>query len=108
MDVLRDITHAGRGTLTDFELEFRKSLIDTLGIDNIDPESIVRDTVLFKDGLGLDSVDAIDLVILIENNYGIVLTVPERNRTVFANFGVLCDFLREHRNRDMEIGERKS
>ena len=84
----------------DFEIEFRDKLIEVLNLEDIDPDSIAGDTILFKEGLQLDSIDAIELVIMIEKDYGIVLTVPERNQTVFKNFGILCDFVKDNINRD--------
>ena len=86
--------------MTEFETEFRDRLLRHLNLQDIDPETITRDTVFFGSGLGLDSIDAIEIVILIEKEYGIVLSVAERNQTIFKDLGVLCDFLRENRNRD--------
>ncbi len=84
----------------DFEIEFRDKLIEVLNLEDIDPDSIAGDTILFKEGLQLDSIDAIELVIMVEKDYGIVLTVPERNQTVFKNFGILCAFVKDNINRD--------
>lgn len=86
-----------------FEVGFRDRVIEVLNLEDLDPDDIDRDTVLFKGGLGLDSIDAIEMVIMIEKDYGIVLTVPERNETVFRNFGALCDFVRKNINRNKQV-----
>jgi len=98
---------AGSG-MTDFDFEFRRRIIEVLNLEDIEPDSIERETVLFKEGLGLDSIDAIELVIMIEKEYGIVLTVPERNEKVFKTFGVLSEFVFRNRGRDMQQGGRPS
>jgi len=85
------------------ETEIRQKIIETLNLEDFDPESISRGTVLFKEGLGLDSIDAIELVIMIEKEFGIVLSVAERNQTVFKDFGSLCDFIRMNINRDKPV-----
>jgi acyl carrier protein len=89
--------------MDDFETEFREKVLEALSLEDLDQDEITRETVLFKGGLGLDSIDAIELVIMIEKEYGVVLTVPERNQTVFQNFGVLCDFVRANVNRDKQV-----
>jgi len=89
--------------MDDFETELRQKILEALNIEDLEQEEISRDTVLFMGGLGLDSIDAIEMVIMIEKEYGIVLTVPERNQTVFQNFGVLCDFIRVNVNRDKQV-----
>ncbi len=89
--------------MDDFETEFRQLVLEALNLEDLEQDEITRDTILFKGGLGLDSIDAIELVIMIEKEYGIVLTVPERNQTVFQNFGALCDFVRANVNRDKQV-----
>jgi acyl carrier protein len=96
-------SEAAGTNIADFETEFRVRIIETLNLEDIGPDSIRRETVLFKDGLGLDSIDAIELVIMIEKEYGIVLTVPERNETVFRTFGILCDFVFQNRGRNVKL-----
>jgi len=88
--------------MTEFEILFRDKVVKYLNLQDVDPGSITRETVFFGGGLGLDSIDAIELVIMVEKEYGIVLTVPERNQTVFGSFGALCDFVAANRGRDIK------
>jgi acyl carrier protein len=59
----------------------------------MEPSAIGDDTPLFRDGLGLDSVDAIELVAAIERAYGIVITNEGKAREAFQNVGTLADFI---------------
>jgi len=102
---LADVCDGDReGSVMDaLEIEIRQKVIDALNLEDFDPETISRGTVLFQGGLGLDSIDAIELVIMIEKEFGIVLSVAERNQTVFRDFGSLCDFIRQNINRDKPV-----
>ena len=78
------------------------SVIKQLGLDDIDPETITSDTYLFGEGQGLelDSVDAIEIEVLVKTEYGIEILASERNRTTFGTFGSLAAFIQNNRNRD--------
>ena len=75
--------------MTDFEIQFKKMLIEQLGLDEIDPEIINRDTYLFGEGLELDSVDAIEIEVMVKKEFGINIVASERNSSTFGTFGTL-------------------
>jgi acyl carrier protein len=79
--------------------ELRRSLKDliceSLHLDDITPDMIEDDTPLFGDGLGLDSVDALELAIEIEKRYGVRITQDEKDRAAFASVASLAEFLKE-------------
>ena len=52
-------------------LKLKKEIIEVLNLEEVKPEDIDNDAPLFGDGLGLDSIDALELIVLIEKNYGI-------------------------------------
>jgi acyl carrier protein len=87
--------------MTDFEIKFRDMLIDQLGLEDMDPEIITRDTYLFGEGLELDSVDAIEIEVMVKKEYGINILASERNSSTFGTFGTLCDFIQKNLNRDV-------
>lgn len=86
--------------LQDLQIELRDKIIKRLNLAHVDPATITSETSLFKNGLGLDSLDALELSILIEQEYGIVIGVSERDRSVFGTLGDLAAFIEKNRNRD--------
>ena len=66
-------------------LEIRKLLIDSLGLEGMTPEMIDDDEPLFEEGLGLDSVDALEIVVALEQKYGIRIRGHEVPRESFQN-----------------------
>jgi acyl carrier protein len=81
-------------SLTD---ELKAKLIKALNLDSITPDAIQLDEPLFGTGLGLDSIDALDLVSMLEREYGILVEDMEVARKAFASFRSLEDFVRTHR-----------
>ena len=57
-------------------LQLKKEIIEVLNLEEVKPEDIDNDASLFGEGLGLDSIDALELIVLIEKNYGIKLKDP--------------------------------
>jgi len=80
--------------------ELRALLIEELNLEDIKPEDIKDDEPLFKDGLGLDSIDALELAIVIERKYGIkIKSGDDRNAEIFATLASLAGYIEEHRVR---------
>ncbi len=74
--------------------EIKSDIIATLNLQGMLPEDISDDTPLFDDeGLGLDSVDALELVVMLEKNYGVEVDDKAEARTVFASAGAMADFV---------------
>ena len=53
--------------------QLKKEIIEVLNLEEMNPEDIATDAPLFGEGLGLDSIDALELIVLMERNYGIKL-----------------------------------
>ncbi len=81
-----------------FRLEFKKKLILWLQLEDKRPEDIVDDEPLFKTGLGLDSLDAVEIVVALKREYGIPQSEMENNRAIFATFATLADFVQAHKS----------
>ena len=76
--------------------DLKRLIVETLRMEEISPEDIADDEPLFGDeGLGLDSVDALELVVHIEEKYGIQIEDEEVGRKVFASINSLADFIQE-------------
>jgi acyl carrier protein len=86
--------------VTDFERELLTKIVDHLHLEEIDVDAFTADTALFGAGLELDSIDAIELEIMIERNYGISILTSERTKSTFGTLGGLAEFIERNRGRD--------
>ena len=75
----------------------RKLIIEKLRLE-VKPEEIKDDQPLFGEGLGLDSIDALELIVLLEKNYGIKIEDPKDGRKVFYSVDTMADFIRQHQS----------
>jgi acyl carrier protein len=77
--------------------ELKAKIIEALKLQDITPEQIDDDAPLFGTGLGLDSIDALELVVLLEKEYGIVIKDIEEGRPAFRSVRTLADFIQAKR-----------
>jgi acyl carrier protein len=76
-------------------LELKKLIIATLKLEEVNPEDIEDDGQLFGTGLGLDSIDALELVVALEKKYGVAIPDSEVGERVFRSVNTLAQFVRE-------------
>jgi len=80
-------------------LKLKQEIIEVLNLEDIKPEEIDNDAPLFGEGLGLDSIDALELIVLMEKNYGIKLQDPAKGKEIFKSINVMADFIQKNRTR---------
>ncbi len=73
--------------------ELKTKIIGALKLQNVTPEQIDDEAPMFGAGLGLDSIDALELVVLLERDYGIVIKDIETGRPAFRSVKTLADFI---------------
>lgn len=79
-------------------LEIKNLIISTLNLEDLTPEDIDTDAPLFGDGLGLDSIDALELGLAVKNQYGVVLsTESDEMRQHFYSVATLAAFIHQQR-----------
>lgn len=78
----------------DLVRELKELIITTLRLEEITPEDIQDDAPLFGDGLGLDSIDALELVVALEKKYGVSIPDSEVGEKVFRSMNALAAFVR--------------
>ncbi|GGH38499.1 acyl carrier protein [Mangrovimonas yunxiaonensis] len=79
--------------------ELKENLIEQLNLEDMSPEDIANDDMLFGDGLGLDSIDALELIVMLDKNYGIKLTDPKEGRAIFESINTMAAYISEHRSK---------
>ena len=79
--------------------ELKNAIIEALNLEEVKPEEIDNDAPLFGDGLGLDSIDALELIVLMEKRYGIKLKDPSVGREIFRSFNVMARYIAENRTK---------
>ena len=79
--------------------ELKELLIRELHLDDVSPEDIDPDAPLFNEGLGLDSIDALELAVALDKKYGVkIKSSDERNIEIFASLSNLARFLSEQQH----------
>ena len=79
------------------EQELKEIVINDLGMKHINIDEFADDTMLFGEGIGLDSMDAVELVVLIQKKYGIKVENIEENREAMATVASLAAFIRDQK-----------
>ena len=78
-------------------LELKKKIIEALNLEEMTPDDIDADEALFGDGLGLDSIDALELIVLMEKDYGIKLANPAEGKAIFKSIRTIAEYVSNHR-----------
>ena len=86
-------------TMEELILKLKQQIIEALNLEEVKPEDIDTDAPLFVDGLGLDSIDALELVILLEREYGIRLEDPKANKEIFKSVRTMAEFIDKNRQK---------
>lgn len=82
------------------EDEVKELIVESLMLDDVKPEAIVTDAPLFGEGLGLDSVDALELAMAIEQKWGVKIRAEDANvREVLHSVKSLSEHIAKHRTK---------
>lgn len=77
----------------------KQQIIEVLNLEDISVADIQDDDALFGDGLGLDSIDALELIVLLDKQYGIKLADPKQGKEIFASIDTLAAFVEQNRTK---------
>lgn len=78
--------------------QLKKQIIQYLNLISVSPSDIKDDQPLFGDnGLGLDSIDSIELIVLLEREYGIRIEDPKQGRKVLVDINTMVDYIEKHK-----------
>ncbi|MCB0760140.1 MAG: acyl carrier protein [Flavobacteriales bacterium] len=82
--------------MDDLKEKLKVQVIEHLNLEDMQPSDIPNDEPLFGEGLGLDSIDALELIVMLEKHYGLKVTNPEDGRRVFYTIDTMADYIKEH------------
>ena len=78
-------------------LNLKKQIIEVLNLKHLKPEDIIDDQPLFGEGLGLDSIDALELIVLLQQQYNIKLADPQEGPKIFKSVNSIAEYIQAHK-----------
>ena len=79
--------------------ELKGKIIEVLNLEDVTVADINDDDSLFGEGLGLDSIDALELIVMLDKDYGIKLTDPKEGKNIFRSIDAMADYISAHRTK---------
>ena len=82
--------------LVEIRDKLKELLVEHLSLEDVTPEEIKDDEILFGEGLGLDSLDAVEIVVLLQRNFGLEVKDMEKGREIFYSIDTLARYVYEN------------
>jgi acyl carrier protein len=79
--------------------QLKQQIISFLNLTDITPDGILDDKPLFGEGLGLDSIDSLELIVLLNREYGIVIKDLKEGRKALVNINTMVDYIEKNRTK---------
>jgi acyl carrier protein len=79
--------------------QLKKQIVEFLNLLSVNPDDIKDDQPLFGEGLGLDSIDSIELIVLLNREYGVVIEDPKEGRKVLVDINTMAAYIQKHRTK---------
>jgi len=83
--------------MEELKTKLKEQIIESLNLQGMKPEDIDDNAPLFGEGLGLDSIDSLELMVLMERNYGIKIEDAREGRKVLTSVQSMAEYIQEHR-----------
>ncbi len=83
--------------MEDLKLTLKQQIIESLNLQGMNPADIDDNAPLFGDGLGLDSIDSLELMVLLERNYGIKIEDAREGRKVLQSVQSMAEYIQQNR-----------
>lgn len=83
--------------MENLKIELKNKIIENLNLEDLTIEDIQDNDTLFGDGLGLDSIDALELIVILDKDYGIKVADPKRGKTIFESINSMAQFIMDNR-----------
>ncbi|AFL80424.1 acyl carrier protein [Aequorivita sublithincola DSM 14238] len=85
--------------MSELKEELKAKIIEQLNLEDVSVAEIADDDALFGDGLGLDSIDALELIVMLDKDYGIRLSDPKEGKKIFESVQVMADYIEANRTK---------
>ncbi len=85
--------------MADLNTELKQYIIEALNLEDMTPDDIDDEAPLFGEGLGLDSIDALELIVLMEKHYGIRLASAAEGKEIFKSIQTVADYVAKNRKK---------
>ena len=85
--------------MEELKQELKEKIIEQLNLEDVAVEEIADNDPLFGDGLGLDSIDALELIVMLDKDYGIKLTDPKEGKKIFESVEVMANYIGANRTK---------
>ena len=82
--------------MEEIKQKLKLEIIEALNLQDMQPSDIQDEAPLFGEGLGLDSIDSLELIVLLERNYGIKLDDPKKSREILSTINSMASYISEH------------
>ena len=79
--------------------QLKNQIVEFLNLISVNPDDIKDDEPLFGEGLGLDSIASIELIVLLNREYGIVIEDPKEGRKILTSINTMADYIEKHRTK---------
>lgn len=85
--------------LAQIKKDLKEMLVRDLSLEDVRPGEIKDDEVLFGEGLGLDSLDAVEIVVLLQRNFGLEVKNMDQGKEIFRSVDTLANFIYENKKK---------
>ena len=85
--------------MADLNTELKQYIIEALNLEDMTPDDIDDEAPLFGEGLGLDSIDALELIVPMEKHYGIRLASAAEGKEIFKSIQTMADYVAKNRKK---------
>ena len=83
--------------MSDLKIKLKEQLIEHLNLEDFGVEDIADDLPLFGDGLGLDSIDALEIIVMLEKKFNVQISNPQEGAKIFQSVNTIAEFI-ENKN----------